>query len=70
MKDLNEKLRQRWQEKRSKASNWRGLLIKVILFIALLYAVSKFNTSKNIVWSGKAPVADSVQSPAPTGTDK
>jgi len=61
LKDLNDKLRKRWQQKRSKALNWTGLLIKLAILIALFLVISQLTKSKNIDWSKLKGKPDSVQ---------
>jgi hypothetical protein len=61
MKDLNDKLRERWQQKRSKARNWTGLLIKILILAAILYVIQRLATSKNIDWSNIKTKPDTVQ---------
>lgn len=51
MKDFNRKLRERWQEKRKKASNWKSLVIKILILVAIIYVVNHITRSKNIDWS-------------------
>jgi len=61
MTDLNNKLKERWQEKRKKSRNWSSLLLKIFLLIALIYVIHSISTSKNIDWSKFKGKADSVQ---------
>jgi len=61
MKNFNEKIRERWQQKRSKALNWTGLLIKLAILIALVFVINKLTKSKNIDWSKIKTKADTVQ---------
>jgi hypothetical protein len=51
MSDFNKEIKDRWHQKRKKASNWTSLGVKVFLLIALIYIVSKISTSKSIDWS-------------------
>jgi hypothetical protein len=61
MKDFNDKLKERWEQKRSKAKSWTGLLIKIAILAVILYAVHKLSTSKNIDWSVIKSKPDTVQ---------
>ncbi len=61
MQDFNKKLRERWQDKRKKASNWKSLIIKILILVAIIYVVNHISKSKNIDWSTLSNKADSVQ---------
>ena len=61
MEEFNKKLRERWQQKRKKASNWTGLLIKVLILFALLSIISHISKSKNIDWSRIKTKPDTIQ---------
>lgn len=45
MTDMNEKLRERWNDRRKKGTNWTKLIIMVLILVALLLAMH---------WLGKA----------------
>jgi len=61
MEDFNKKLKDRWQQKRSKAMNWTSLLIKIIILVALVFTIQKLTKSKNIDWSKINAKPDTVQ---------
>ncbi|MFB3844858.1 MAG: hypothetical protein ACE14O_03790 [Candidatus Cloacimonadaceae bacterium] len=61
MNDWNDKLRERWQEKRKKSSNWTSLIIKVVVLLLILYAIAKIGTGSSLDWSKFSPQADSVR---------
>ncbi len=61
MEEFNKKLKERWQQKRNKARNWTGLLIKIAILVAILYAIQRISTSKNINWSVIKTKPDTVQ---------
>lgn len=63
MKDVNDKLRERWQERRKKSFNWTKILIMLGALIAILVVMSKLNTVDSIDWqnSGAATSVDSVR---------
>ena len=41
MKDINDKLRERWQDRRKKSFNWTKILIMLAALIAILYVMSQ-----------------------------
>jgi formate-dependent nitrite reductase membrane component NrfD len=61
MADFNKQLKERWQTKRKKASSWSSLLLKIFLFVAILYVIHSLSTNKNIDWSKFKAKADTVQ---------
>lgn len=61
MDNFNQKLKDRWQQKRKKASSWTGLLIKVLILVALVFVIRKLSKSDNIDWSKIKTRPDSVQ---------
>jgi hypothetical protein len=61
MDNFNQKLRDRWQQKRKKASNWTGLLIKVLILVALVFVIRKLSKSENIDWSRLKTGPDTMQ---------
>jgi len=58
---FNKKLRERWQQKRNKASNWTGLLIKILILVAIVFAIQRLTKSKNIDWSSIKTKPETVQ---------
>ncbi|MBM4399719.1 MAG: hypothetical protein FJ041_05265 [Candidatus Cloacimonetes bacterium] len=61
MEGFNKKLRERWQQKRNKASNWTGLLIKILILVAIVFAIQRLTKSKNIDWSSIKTKPETVQ---------
>jgi len=61
MDNFNQKLKDRWQQKRKKASSWTGLLIKVLILVALVFVIRKLSKSDNIDWSKIKTRPDSEQ---------
>lgn len=61
MNEFNKRIRERWEQKRKKASNWTGLLIKILIIIAIIYAMQRLSKSNNIEWSNVKTQSDSVQ---------
>jgi hypothetical protein len=61
MEDFNKRLRERWQQRRSKAGNWTGLLIKILILVAIVFTIQRLTRSRNIDWSGIKTTPDTVQ---------
>jgi len=63
MKDLNERIRQRWQTRRRKSQNWQSLVVKVLLLVILFYLARKVLSDRDIDWTwlNKQPVAAQTQ---------
>jgi len=61
MEDFNKKLKDRWQHKRNKAFNWTSLIIKVLILVAILFAINRLSKSNNIEWSKTQSQQDTVQ---------
>jgi uncharacterized membrane protein SpoIIM required for sporulation len=61
MNEFNKKIRERWQQKRSKAMNWTSLLIKILILVAILFVINKLSKSSNIDWSKVKARQDTVQ---------
>ena len=71
MGDLQDKLQERWQEKKRKAYNWPKLVIMILLVVAIFYAMNKLNDASNVVGTPKASVVDSLAADTlGTGMDK
>jgi cytoskeletal protein RodZ len=45
MEDLNEKMRERWQDRRKKGSNWPKLIVMILVLIAILIAMNLLNNA-------------------------
>ena len=43
MTDVDEKYRERWQDKRKKTYDWKRLVIMVLALIAILYALHRLD---------------------------
>lgn len=61
MDDFNDKMNDRWQEKRKKAYNWPKLIIMVIALIAILYVMNHLGNSKRVTVTPSASVTDTVK---------
>lgn len=63
MRDINDKLRERWQDRRKKSFNWTKILIMVGALVAIIVVMTKLSTMENIDMnnSSAAVPVDSVQ---------
>ncbi|MDY0218496.1 MAG: hypothetical protein RBR14_03990 [Candidatus Cloacimonas acidaminovorans] len=61
MNDFNDKMKERWKEKRKKAYNWPRLIIMVLALIIILYLMNHLGNTKNVVQNPSASVTDTLQ---------
>jgi uncharacterized membrane protein YvbJ len=61
MNDFEDKLKERWKERKKKAYNWPKLLIMVFVLIAIFYTMSRLSNTKNVVVNPAATTVDSTQ---------
>ena len=61
MNDFNDKIKDRWKEKRKKAYNWPKLIIMVLALIIILYLMNHLGNTKNVVQNPSASVTDTLQ---------
>ena len=61
MNDFNDKIKDRWKEKRKKAYNWPKLILMVLALIIILYLINHLGNTENIVQTPSASVTDTLQ---------
>lgn len=65
MEDMNDRMRDRWQDRRKKGSNWPKLIGMVLLLVAILVAMNLLNKasqkSTNAVETTNITEQDSTQ---------
>ncbi len=61
MNDFNDKMKERWKEKRKKTYNWPRLIIMVLALIIILYLMNHLGNTKNVVQNPSASVTDTLQ---------
>ncbi len=61
MDDFNDKMKERWQNKRKKAYNWPKLILMVLALIVILYLMNHLGNTKNVVTNPAASVTDTLQ---------
>lgn len=59
MNDLNDKLRERWQDRRKKGYNWTKLLVMVAILLGIILAMNKLNNAGKGFVSSAVEVMDS-----------
>jgi hypothetical protein len=65
--DLNEKIEERWRQRRKKGYNWPKLLIMLIILVALVYGMSMLQNIGRI--TGTANTAQVIDSTATDTTN-
>jgi len=60
MGDLQDKMKERWQEKRKKSYNWPKLIIMILAVVAIFYAMNRLSNTSNVVSTPAATVVDSL----------
>jgi len=54
MDDMNDRIRQRWQDRRAKNYNWKKLIIMVLALVLIILAINELGKQEtNIFQSGQ-----------------
>lgn len=64
MSDLNDKIEERWQQRRKKGYNWPKLAAMLLILVGIWYGMSMLKRAGNVV---NTPSAEVVDSTATTG---
>jgi hypothetical protein len=67
MSDLNEKIEERWRQRRKKGYNWPKLIIMVIILVGIIYGMSILQQAGNVVNVPTAEVIDSTSAQTTPG---
>ena len=67
MNDMNDKIEERWRQRRKKGYNWPKLIIMVIILVAIIYVMSFLQRMGNVVNVPTAEVVDSTAVQAAAG---
>jgi hypothetical protein len=59
MNDLNDKVSERWQQRRKKGYNWPKLIVMVLVLAAILYAMGILQNTGNVQAVPSATASDS-----------
>jgi flagellar basal body-associated protein FliL len=68
MTDMNDRLRERWNDRRKKGTNWTKLIIMVLILVAILVAMNWLGREAQEQENPKAETTDSVTVTAPVDT--
>jgi hypothetical protein len=69
MNDLNDKMKERWHQRRRKSYNWTKLLIMVAALIAILWGMGELNKSNDKVnWTSSPETIETPAEPVPEQT--
>jgi len=59
MRDINERVRDRWEGRKAKNNNWVRLIVMVIILVALLVGINYLNTAASRMSKAQAEFIDS-----------
>ncbi|MCB5252602.1 MAG: hypothetical protein RBR69_05745 [Candidatus Cloacimonadaceae bacterium] len=68
MNDLNEKIEERWRQKRNKGYNWPKLIVMLAILAALIYGMGQLQKMGKSTVEPSAQVQDSTQVELPEQT--
>jgi flagellar basal body-associated protein FliL len=68
MTDMNDRLRERWNDRRKKGTNWTKLIIMVLILVAILVAMNWLGREAQEQTNPKTETSDSVSVTAPVDT--
>ncbi|PKN73592.1 MAG: hypothetical protein CVU50_02435 [Candidatus Cloacimonetes bacterium HGW-Cloacimonetes-3] len=60
MDDFEDRIKERWKERRKKAYNWQKLLLMVLVVVAIFYTMGRLQNTGNIVSQPAASVVDTL----------
>ncbi|GAB1366904.1 MAG TPA: hypothetical protein PL160_05780, partial [Candidatus Cloacimonas sp.] len=61
MTDFEDKVKDRWKERRKKAYNWPKILIMLFVLVAIFYAMNRLGDTKNVVVNPSSSVVDTLR---------
>lgn len=61
MSDLNERIEERWRDRRKKGYNWPRLIIMLIILVAIIYGMGILQRMGNITSEPAAELRDSTR---------
>ena len=64
MDDMQDKMKERWQDRRKKSYNWRKLAIMLIAVVAIFWTMNRLQNKGSIVNNPSAVTIDSTSSGA------
>ncbi len=57
---MQDRMKERWQEKRKKSYNWPKLIIMILALVAIFYAMNRLGDTSNVISTPAASVVDSL----------
>jgi ABC-type nitrate/sulfonate/bicarbonate transport system permease component len=60
MQDFEDRMKERWQQRRKKAYNWQKLLLMALVLVAIWYTMARLQNADNIVSTPSASSVDSL----------
>jgi len=68
--DLNDKVNERWQQRRKKGYNWPKLIVMLLILVAIFYAMNMLQNGSNVQGVPMAETTDSSTVEIPAGEMK
>lgn len=59
MDDMNDRIKERWEQRRKKGNNWPRLIIMTLILVALLVTMARMNQCSQAVTPSQAEFIDS-----------
>jgi hypothetical protein len=59
MNDMNDKIRERWQDRRRKGYNWTKLLVMLAVLVAIIFAMNRLNKTATVMAPSTIEIIDS-----------
>lgn len=64
MDEMNDKLKERWQQRRKKSHNWTKLIIMVAALVGILWAMGEMQKSTDkLNWTSTPEIVDTLSTP-------
>ncbi len=60
MQDFEDRMKERWSQRRKKAYNWKKLLLMGLVLVALWYTMSRLQNAGNVFTTPSATTVDSL----------
>ncbi|MDZ4182101.1 MAG: hypothetical protein U1B83_04425 [Candidatus Cloacimonadaceae bacterium] len=59
MNDMNDKIRERWQDRRRKGYNWTKLLVMLAVLVGIIFAMNRLNKTATVMAPSTIEIIDS-----------
>ncbi|PKN79456.1 MAG: hypothetical protein CVU48_05275 [Candidatus Cloacimonetes bacterium HGW-Cloacimonetes-1] len=60
MSEMNDKMQERWNQRRRKGNNWSKLIVMVVALVGIIWGINKLGNSSNINLKSGAESVDSL----------